>query len=265
MLMQSGQHGASGHMYSLNMHTQDLGDPSKQPAWARLQHELPPAVIAWATAAEQMVAATSAFLVCTSAPCPAAQLCSLPCLCCYSCVLFADHYTKSAIAVAYLLQASSLQCHSQQQAAVEQYDAAVHSAASTAELASWAEVDTWQDAQRRQQDGAGSDRSAMPAEDERTLCTVQLQVLKQPADSGQVVQLVLTVLDAGNPVEDAAAALPGHGAYMAAQLQLRLTSREVEAIERIDSAAEELAVVIDKLAAVQRRLLNEHLAAVSEC
>ena len=50
-------------MYSLMMTVQDLGDPSKQPAWARLQHELPPAVTAWAAAAEQMAAATSAFLV----------------------------------------------------------------------------------------------------------------------------------------------------------------------------------------------------------
>ena len=52
------------------MAAQDLGDPSKQLAWARLQHELPPAVTAWAAAAEQMASATSAFLVCKRARLP---------------------------------------------------------------------------------------------------------------------------------------------------------------------------------------------------
>jgi hypothetical protein len=63
MLLQLRQQGAFGHIYCLTRTAQDLGDPSKQPAWARLQHELPPAVKAWAAAVEQMAAATNAFLV----------------------------------------------------------------------------------------------------------------------------------------------------------------------------------------------------------
>lgn len=42
---------------------QDLGDPLKQPAWAKLQQSLPPAAAAWAAAHEQMVQTTSAFVV----------------------------------------------------------------------------------------------------------------------------------------------------------------------------------------------------------
>ena len=62
-----------GRLHSLTVAAQDLGDPSKQPAWARLQHELPPAVTAWAAAAEQMAAATTSFLVCERARHPVKQ------------------------------------------------------------------------------------------------------------------------------------------------------------------------------------------------
>jgi hypothetical protein len=161
------------------------------------------------------------------------------------------------------LQAASLQCHSQWQAAVKQYDAAMHSAANAADLASWAAVDTWQDEQRRQQTSAGSDSTTMPAQDAQRLCEVQLQTIQHPADTGQLVRLVLIALDVRSANESAAAGAFGGRDGTAAQLQVRLTSIEVEATKSMKSAAEELAVAINKSTTVQCRLLDEHDAAVS--
>jgi hypothetical protein len=163
----------------------------------------------------------------------------------------------------HLLQAASMQCCSQQQAAGRQYDAAVHSAANAADLASWAAVDTWQDKQRRQQTSAGSDSTAMPAQHAQRLCEVHLQVLKHSTDTGHLVQLVVTALDAGAAVEAVAAGASGGRGSTAAQLQHRLTSIEAEAAKTTKSAAEELAVAVEKSTAAQCRLLDEHLVAVS--
>ena len=169
------------------------------------------------------------------------------------------------ITFACLLQAASLQFHSQRQAAGRQYDAATHNAANAADLASWAAVDRWQDEQRRQQDGAGSDRSAMPAEDERRLCAAQLQVVQYPTDTGRLVRIVLTAVDAEDAVERVAAGAPGGRDATAAQLQVHLTSIEAEAAKSVGSAAEELAAAVDRSSAAQCRLLDEHLATVSGC
>lgn len=244
------------------MAAQDLGDPNKQPAWARLQHELPPALTAWAAAVEQMAAATSAFLVRKRARRPVDHWLFL-----FSgmgsSVLQADQCNRSVITFTYLLQAASLQCHSQRQAAVKHYDAAVHSTANTADSVSWAAVDRWQDEKRWQQNSAGSDRSTMPAEDEQRLCAAQLQVVQHPMDTGQLVQLVVTALDSGDSAEDVARGCAGSRDSTAAQLQHRLISIEAEAAKTTDGAVEELAAAVENSTAAQCRLLDEHLAAVS--
>ena len=141
----------------------------------------------------------------------------------------------------------------------------MHSAANAADTASWAAVVTWQDERRQQQNSVGYDRGALPAQDVQRLCEVQLQVVQHPTDPGQLVRLVLTLLDAGQPGREVAAGASVGRNATAAQLQLRLTRIEAEAAQTIDRAAEELAIAIDKSAAAQHKLLDEHVAAVSKC
>lgn len=164
----------------------------------------------------------------------------------------------------HLLQAASLQCHSQQEAALK-HDSAASKAAQAGDKTSWAAVDEWQDAQRKdaqqqsQRQHAALSDAGSAFERSPDLCKVQLRVAKNSDDdTDSHICLLVTVTEEeshiGGAESDAAAS--------ATELRQHLLSIEAEAAATVNSAAEEMAAAIGKAAAKQRNLCEEHLEKV---
>lgn len=209
---------------------QDLGDPVKQPAWARLQHELPPAVSACTAASEQMVAAPSAFLVRIAAPKVHQRALNTPShaksllygAALHACVGW--HETERH--VGHRTPCSHFEfCGAGSSPAEPCAAAAGGQAVCIADLASWAAVERWQDV-LRQQDSAASVSINAPAVPGQRLFLVQLGVVEYPPDAEQLVQLVVTVPGFEGAVEDASAKQSAGNDAMAAPLRCHLTDIE---------------------------------------